>query len=308
MEKNIEVLVMGDVLLDSKYWIGTLPKAGGDETITYSAVNPGGSAANTAKALRSQGIGCAFCGRFGNDTAGRQIAANMEAQGIDLGCADWSGETGYTITMIDSGGERTMFSYRGTGDYLPVLKPVMIETLKEAKILYVSGYLLLEKPQAELATEAAKAAQNSGCYVMFDPSPIVGRIDADILNNFLSLTSVIFPNLDELLTMSKCKDINSGIKTLLETVPCIAVKLGAEGSRLVARAGFRLPQGSVPESGFNYSAPAESVTPVDTTGGGDAFNGGFIASFLRGTSPLRWLITGNSLAAALISKKPQSSL
>ena len=303
MSNKIEVVIVGDVMLDIKYWVETFPSPGGDETIKSSAVKHGGSAANTAIALRSKNIGCAFFGRIGSDIAGKQIIESMEAQGIDLSCADRSGETGYTITMIDNSGERTMFSYRMAEQYIPVLKPAILEMIKQVKILYVSGYFLLEKPQAEFVTEAAKAAHSAGCYVMLDPSPIISRVDAEILNNFLSFTSVLFPNTVELLAMTKCNDINSGIKAILETVPCIAVKMGSEGSRLAARQGFRFINGCVPETGFYYSAPAKKITPVDTTGGGDAFNGGFIASFLRDASPLRWLISGNALASEVIAGK-----
>ena len=187
------------------------------------------------------------------------------------------------------------------------MKPAILDMIKQVKIVYVSGYFLLEKPQAQFVTEIAKAAQDAGCYIMLDPSPVISKIDSEVLNTFLSFTSVVFPNLDELYAMTKCDNINCGVKALLKTVPCIAIKMGADGSRLIARQGFRFAQGCVPEAGFNYSAPAEKVTPVDTTGGGDAFNGGFIASFLRGESPLRWLITGNSLATEIISRKAHNA-
>ncbi len=65
------------------------------------------------------------------------------------------------------------------------------------------------------------------------------------------------------------------------------VKLGALGSRWL-RAG---PEGDV-------VMPAPRVTPVDTTGAGDAFSAGFLAAWLRGAAPATCLATGNTVGAA----------
>jgi sugar/nucleoside kinase (ribokinase family) len=60
----------------------------------------------------------------------------------------------------------------------------------------------------------------------------------------------------------------------------IVVKLGARGSRW----------GTV-------SAPAPRVRVIDTTGAGDAFNGGFLVAWLGGRPPLECLRAGNFVGA-----------
>jgi sugar/nucleoside kinase (ribokinase family) len=62
------------------------------------------------------------------------------------------------------------------------------------------------------------------------------------------------------------------------------IKLGARGSRLVGK-------------GIDVSAPAPSVRVVDTTGAGDAFNGGFLSGLLEGRSPRECLRLGNFVGA-----------
>jgi hypothetical protein len=67
----------------------------------------------------------------------------------------------------------------------------------------------------------------------------------------------------------------------------VIVKLGSLGSRWL-RAG---PDGDV-------VMPAPRVTPVDTTGAGDAFSAGFLAAWLRGAAPATCLATGNTVGAS----------
>ncbi|MEW6323010.1 MAG: carbohydrate kinase family protein [Acidobacteriota bacterium] len=68
------------------------------------------------------------------------------------------------------------------------------------------------------------------------------------------------------------------------------VKQGANGSRWIAGDG-------------EYHAPAVRVrTVVDTTGAGDAFNGGFLWALLGGLGPPACLAIGNAVAAASLAR------
>ncbi|PYR43538.1 MAG: hypothetical protein DMF93_02895 [Acidobacteria bacterium] len=62
------------------------------------------------------------------------------------------------------------------------------------------------------------------------------------------------------------------------------IKLGARGSRWVA-------------AGTGVRAAAPRVRPVDTTGAGDAFNGGFLYGLLRGRTRRDCLRIGNFVGA-----------
>jgi len=71
--------------------------------------------------------------------------------------------------------------------------------------------------------------------------------------------------------------------------PIVVVKRGADGSRALSRDG-------------DCSAGAPTVKAVDTTGAGDAFNGGFLAAWLRGAPLERCLQAGNRIGAASTRK------
>jgi len=62
------------------------------------------------------------------------------------------------------------------------------------------------------------------------------------------------------------------------------IKHGALGSRWIG-------------PGLDIIVPAPRVRAVDTTGAGDAFNGGFLAGFLEGRSPRECLRLGNFVGA-----------
>ncbi len=84
---------------------------------------------------------------------------------------------------------------------------------------------------------------------------------------------------------------------------CIGLKLGPEGSLLSLRQGFKLPGGEAVVENKVWRESIGEIKPVDTTGAGDAFNGGFLASFLKKESPTQWLKTANALAAEVIKRQ-----
>ena len=300
---TVDAAILGDALIDYQYWVAKLPSTGGDETISMSNKSCGGSAANTAIALGQLHLRTAFCGRVGADDNGRWIVEKMKTAGVDISCMQYSESTGYVISIIDENSERTMFSYRGVSAIPLEYSPALQLTLQNTKLLLVSGYSLMHPEQADFSLSAAKETHLAGGLVALDPSPVIGQIDVIILEKMLDVTDVIMPNKSEMELITGIDDIMTGVLDLLTRVPCIALKLGSEGSMAAIRKGFISPVGIVFPADIILRAPAVPVTAVDTTGAGDAFNAGFIASMFQRTDPQKWIERGNDLAAKVVGQK-----
>jgi ribokinase len=296
-----EVLFMGDVMVDRQYWVPVYPPAGGDVPILSSRISMGGSAANMAVTLGRAGVPCGFCGRIGTDEEGQKIRAQMLSAGLDLSLAQPSEATGYTVTIVDNTGERTMFSRRDTG--APDMTPELKSRLGGMKILLVSGYYLTDAGQSAFALAACGIVRTSGGLAALDPSPVVDRVPKDTLDSILNQTDIILLNERELALVTGLEDPEEGLDALNRRIPCVALKQGKKGAALRLRQGFCFMNGETAEGTRHYSAPAHAVKAIDTTGAGDAFNAGFICSMAGGEAPVKWIESGNAFAARDVVKQ-----
>jgi sugar/nucleoside kinase (ribokinase family) len=110
---------------------------------------------------------------------------------------------------------------------------------------------------------------------------------------FLSMTrgvDLLLANRDEATVLAGTSDPHLAAQQLGDTYREVVIKLGADGA--MWQQGF-----------IGASAPAErGVEVVDTTGAGDAYAAGFLASWLLHPEPETALAAGCRLAARAVSK------
>ena len=172
-----------------------------------------------------------------------------------------------------------MLSSRGASASVPELTENLRKKIESADILYISGYWMQTKEQAEFVI---KAAQLCAGQIAFDPCPVVANADKTQLKELLQNVDILLPNEAEYEYLKQEQDI-SGIS-------CVAVKMGSRGARLL-------------HEGSDYEQPAKHVEAVDTTGAGDAFNAGCLAAVLLGAEPQQWLAQGIELAAEAVGRR-----
>ena len=78
--------------------------------------------------------------------------------------------------------------------------------------------------------------------------------------------------------------VEAALEWLAARVPVVVIKLGPEGA--VARRGEE-----------TVRRPAFEIEPVDTTGAGDSFNGGFLHAYVEGAGLADCLDLGNACGA-----------
>lgn len=255
----------------------------------------GGSAANTAYWISQLGGEAGFIGKISNDELGKQFQTSLK----DSGLKDYTvfesedNQTGLCAIFITPDGERTMNTYLGAGEYLSV-EDLHIDAIKEAKILYMEGYLW-DKPASKSAfLHAAKVNKESGglnsislsdvfCIEMHRES-FISFIENDI--------DYVFCNEDELNSLLQKNSIEESTKLFLEQFPKVEQLVCTLGSNGVL----------ILESGNKHFFNASEAIVVDKTGAGDFFAAGYLYGLQKGLSVTESAEIANKSAAHVISE------
>ncbi|MGA2803815.1 MAG: PfkB family carbohydrate kinase [Acidimicrobiales bacterium] len=291
------VVVVGDVIND----VIVRPKgpvAVGTDTPSEVELSPGGSGANQAAWLAALHTPVRFVGRAGAGDAAHHRAA-LEQLGVEAWLtADQEAATGTIVVLVSQDGERSMFTDRGANRGLEQVD-LPARLLDDASLLHVSGYQLFEPGARSAVLELWATAREAGIPTSVDPASVAGLREVG-RESFLRWTSgaqLVFPNLDEGRLLTGCEEPDAIAAVLCETYQVVALKLGAAGALVAAADGRRFP------------VAARPVDVVDSTGAGDAFCAGFLASWVCGGDLgecALHAVEAAARAASLVGARPRS--
>lgn len=253
--------------------IGHVPAAGELVMADDLILNIGGCASNAAAVLAKLGVRATMLGRVGSDVFGRFVSETLVAAGVDVSglTVDPSLPTSQTLIINVKGEDRRFIHTFGANkaltaaDFDAVLDP-------PPRVLYVGGYLILPGLEAKALAKRFAKARKYGTLTVLDvatPGP------ADYLPHLAPLlphTDVFLPNTDEATLILGERDPVRQALAFRE--------LGAK--RVVITRG-ELGAVSVSED-LRVKLGAFSFPFVDGTGGGDAFDSGYIMGLLEGSS------------------------
>ncbi len=284
--RTTHIAVLGDINADISLIIPSYPGEGDDCTARSLRWGSGGSALNAASTFALLGGHAHLLGRVGRDPTAQIALRAATRMGVDISMVqeDEQIATGTCAAVISTGGQRTMFSFRGanvTFDAAAMLPAL----LKQVHLLYLSGHALLEGPQRETALHAITLVSTQGIPVVLDLSaPAIRQCPNDIFE-LLPRVWLLCLNENELNLLLPGQDHATAITTLLRYGGhYLALKQGAEGCTLASKT-LRL----------HVIPPA--VTAVDTTACGDAFAAGCAWTLLHHGSIHESAILGNLLGA-----------
>jgi sugar/nucleoside kinase (ribokinase family) len=288
---TINVLCIGDVMLDVIARINVSPQKinFGSDTASRISTSSGGAAGNVAAWLTRTDARSTIVSHVGDDPAGAAIVAEFDALGVDHGDLVIPGETsGVVVVLVDSSGERTMFPDKGANSRLTLAD---LPDLSRFQAVYISGYALLNPLARDGVLAMIEKIKADGLPIYFDPASVGAMKDvADKeLHNWFSMMDVLFLNEEESIYLTGSVDIERALNYLLDFSQVVVIKRGSAGAIAKAR-GFD-----------SISLPAVEATVLDTTGAGDSFAAGFIASFSKNHDLTAALQAGGELAAGCVA-------
>jgi sugar/nucleoside kinase (ribokinase family) len=263
----------------------------------------GGSAANTMAGLASLGAKGAFVGKVKNDPLGNSFVADMRKIGVHFGTpmAESGPATACCIIAVTPDGQRSMSTYLGACTELAP-HDVELDTITNAKLLYIEGYLWdapVAKAAIRKAISAAKSAGRKIAFTLSDPF-CVGRYRDEFAHLMKDDIDILFANEEEAKALFEVMNFDEALQQA-RAWPGLAVLTRSEKGCVIADS-----------TGEVHVLDAEPVKRViDTTGAGDQFAAGFLSGITRGLDLRACAKVGGIAAAEVISHygaRPETSL
>lgn len=283
------VTILGIYAADLAFHAKRQPEMG--ETLIGSsfAMGPGGKGSNQTVAAARAGAQVTFITKLGKDNFGDAALEMYAREGVNaLAPQDPNVSTGAAYIFVQD----------GTGSNAIIVVPGAAGTITVADVEANAGAIqnskvfMTQLEQPILAgTRALEIAKAAGVITIFNPAP------AALLNDSIyKLCEYVTPNESEasMLTGVAVTDVESAKKAaqvlIAKGAGAALITLGGQGSLLHTKSiSVHIPI-------FN----AGKV--VDTTGAGDAFNGGFAAALARGESPEMAARFGSATAGISVTR------
>jgi sugar/nucleoside kinase (ribokinase family) len=269
--------------------IARLPREGELISVDELVLNIGGGAANTAVDLTRLGVSASICARVGDDILGRFATETLVAHGVDVRALRIGPRRATSQTLIVNvrGEDRRFIHSLGanleftSADLDPVFDV-------PPRVLHIGYFLILPGLDAAGLADRFARARKSGTKTLLDvATPGPGNY-LEPLRAVLPHTDVFVPNTDEASLI------------LGEADPVRQARIFHDmGARRVVITRGELGLISVSEE-QRLKVGAYPVDFVDGSGGGDAFNAGYIVALLDDRSELDCLKVASALGASCV--------
>ncbi|WP_300000826.1 aminoimidazole riboside kinase [uncultured Cedecea sp.] len=259
---------------------------------------PGGASANVAVCIARLGGHSEFIGCLGDDDVGHFLKQTLEDNGVGVAALrlDATQTSSVLIVNLTEEGERSFTYLVHPGAEMFVCEQDL-PTFNANEWFYFSSIGLTSSPSREACLEGARRMRAAGGHVMFDVNlrltmwqkPDEIRV---LLREAISLASICKVSAEELCWIGQTERWQDARHTIRELGCHTAIiSLGAEGALLIS-------------SGQESLFPAPQITPVDTTGAGDAFVGGLLHTLSHSLTwdnqTLAEAITNANLCGAMV--------
>ena len=283
------VAMFGSFVVDLTTRQKNLPVPGQTIIGSWFKMGPGGKGSNQAVAAHRAGADVKLITKLGKDPFASVALDFYRAEGIatEHVLIDDAHATGIALIMVDE----------VSGQNQIVVVPaacmhVTDEDIERSRPVIESAKILLLQMEINLDAlcKVIEIAHNAGVLVVLNPAPA-----ASIPDEALAMVDVVTPNESEaqLLTGVEVKNEGDAGRAaehfLKKGVKNVVITLGAMGAFATDGARSEL-------------VGRLEVDAVDTTGAGDAFNGGFAAALAEGKDLFEALRFGNATGALSVTR------
>jgi len=283
------IVILGVFVADTAYRAARQPRMG--ETILGNSfvLGPGGKGSNQSVAAGRLGGDVTIITRLGRDAFAEMARSTWAGAGV---------KSAVTETPESYTGAAYIFIEEATGNNAIIISPgaaalISVEDIEaNAALIRSAGVFItqLEQPMPA-AQRALEIARQAGVTTILNPAPAAQLPDA-----IFSLCDWMTPNETEAeeltgIKVSTVDDARRAADALLARgVGGVIVTLGEKGALLHTA------------TRSEHVGPVKAGPVVETTGAGDAFNGGFAVGLSRGLDPLDAVRFASAVAGISVTR------
>ncbi|AJS57666.1 ribokinase [Paenibacillus sp. IHBB 10380] len=273
MERKPKITVVGSINMDLVTITSQVPKSGETLFGDQFQMNPGGKGANQAVAAARLGAHVQMIGCVGNDIFGKDILEHLQDEGIDVSNVEPVTDVTGTATIIVSNQDNSIIVVPAANSHVTAsFVNSKRDVIADSDILILQLEIPLEAVQ-----KAVEIAKENGVTVILNPAPMQ-ELPSELIKNVNYLT----PNEHEQMLLKR-------ERTEEELEGKLIVTKGSQGVTIL-------------EATRDINIPAYPINVVDTTGAGDAFNGGLALALSKGFTLREACKYGNAVAALSTTK------
>jgi ribokinase len=285
-----DVVVLGTFVADLAFKAERLPIVG--ETLHGSgfAIGPGGKGSNQAIAAARAGAKVAMITRIGRDSFGEMARQAWFTDGVDTSqvATDDNAPTGAAFIFVSTKtGDNAIIIENGAAANISVVDVRAAEPIIASAKVFITQF---EQPVAA-AIEGLRIARRHGVTTVLNPAPAIAVDDA-----IYGLCDYVTPNETEATTLTGIDARNEeGALRAAESF----LGRGARNALITLGSSGALLRG---ERGVHRVPAFAGMSVIDTTGAGDAFNGGLAVALAEGRSAADAVHFASAVAAISVQR------
>jgi ribokinase len=264
-------LTLGEAFEDLIFLgLDRLPKTGEEVKTSTFVQTLGGGAVITAVAAARLHLPTHLVTALGDEAATR-----ARAEGVITTNLREAGEPPAITAVLSTKTNRSFVTFNGVNDHL---EPRLVATVRDANARHVH-FAFFPKDCGQWADIVSRLRER-GSTTSWDFGWNEGLLNDRGFGRLINVLDYVFVNEQEAALYTRRLTLADAMAAWSSHPRNVILKLGAKGSHWIG-------------GGNDTAVPAIRVKTVDTTGAGDAFNGGFLVALLRGHSPKTCLRLGN---------------